>query len=389
MTRMKRPATAVPSSNMSTCSAVTLSSAEITQLRRALITWFRNAQRDLPWRRTSDPYAIWLSEIMLQQTRVETVIPYYEKFLAAFPTIERLAKAPLERLLRLWAGLGYYSRARNLHAAAKSVVREYGGLFPSSSVALQTLPGVGRYTAAAIASIAFGEAVAVLDGNVKRVLARLLAVTESIDKPAVVDRLWRDAEQLLDSRNPGDFNQAMMELGATVCTPRNPRCESCPLRRYCAAAKRGIATTLPIRKTKVAVPLVRAVGAAIVENRDILLVQRKKTGLLAGFWTLPGTEIQENEDPRHALRRFAEKRFSASLIVGEMIGEVRHEFTHRSLRLEIYGAGFIDTAESTHPQTSKRNGVYWHKIDSPPRIPLATIDIKAIECVSNAQSNAR
>ncbi|MEW6253156.1 MAG: A/G-specific adenine glycosylase, partial [Planctomycetota bacterium] len=194
----------------------------IPQFRRALLTWYRRTARRLPWRDTHDPYRVWVSEIMLQQTRVDTVVPYYEHFLAAFPTAQALAAAPLPRVLHLWQGLGYYRRARHLHRAALLLVRGHGGELPRTASAWSALPGVGRYTAAAIASIVHGEPVAAVDGNVKRVLARLCRITDDLDAPATQRRLWALADALLAPRAPGDFNQAMMELGARVCTPRTP-----------------------------------------------------------------------------------------------------------------------------------------------------------------------
>src|ERR1035438_6680659 len=198
--------------------------------RRDLLHWYRRHHRQLPWRATRDPYRIWVSEIMLQQTRVETVLPYYARWLRAFPTVHALAQAKDDRVLKLWEGLGYYSRARNLHRAARIVVREYDGKLPRTANGLRQLPGIGRYTAGAIASIAFGERVPLVDGNVARVFARIFAITTNVKAPRTMDKLWQLAEQLIPDRDPGDFNQALMELGALVCTPKNPRCDAWPPR---------------------------------------------------------------------------------------------------------------------------------------------------------------
>jgi len=222
-----------------------LSGRALASFRKSLLAWFRQFQRDLPWRRTKDPYKIWLSEIMLQQTRVAAVIPYYERFLARFSDMKSLAEAPEEEVLQLWSGLGYYSRARNLQKAARQVVAEFGGKFPQRREQILSLSGIGDYTASAIASIAFGERAAVLDGNVARVLARLGAIRGDLRETKKWQALHEEANRLLDRNAPGDWNQAVMELGATVCTPRAPQCLLCPVATHCKGRKSGIAETLP------------------------------------------------------------------------------------------------------------------------------------------------
>jgi A/G-specific adenine glycosylase len=254
-----------------------------------LLAWYRNHRRDLPWRRTQDPYRIWISEIMLQQTRVAAVIPYYERFLALFPDAASLAAAPEQDLLAAWAGLGYYSRARNLQKAAKSMVER--GEFPSDYVSLRALPGVGDYTASAVASIAFGLPHAVVDGNVARVLSRLMAEPGDIKSEVVRKRLRDLAAALLDRRHPGEFNQALMELGATVCVPRGPACDRCPVRIHCEARKQGLENQLPVRS---------APPAADQRGQKLLVVERAGKYLfwqrpaassrLAEFWELPELE---------------------------------------------------------------------------------------------------
>ncbi len=223
---------------------------QMPRLRRRLLAWFGKRKRDLPWRRTSDPYRIWISEIMLQQTRVSAVIPYYERFMAKFPTVRSLALAKMETVLGYWAGLGYYSRARNLHRAAKEIVARHAGHMPRDYKAALALPGIGRYTAAAVLSIAYGEPKAVLDGNVARVLARLGAVRGELRAPALWRELELTAQALLAPNAPGDWNQAMMELGATVCTPKSPRCGECPVSKWCSARKLGIAHRIPAPRKK-------------------------------------------------------------------------------------------------------------------------------------------
>src|SRR5262245_20100698 len=223
---------------------------KLATFRKRLLTWFRQFKRDLPWRRERDPYRIWLSEIMLQQTRVAAVIPYYERFLERFPNIQALAAAPQEEVLRRWSGLGYYSRARNLQKAAQQIVAEHGGEFPSEMQYALDLPGIGNYTAAAILSIAFEKKHAVLDGNVARVLARIEAVRGDLRESPRWKELQQSADVYLDPRSPGDWNQAMMELGATLCTPKSPQCLLCPVGQVCEGRKLGIAKTLPEARKK-------------------------------------------------------------------------------------------------------------------------------------------
>lgn len=254
----------------------TLHIRRLPQFRRALLRWYEDNQRDLPWRRTRDPYRIWVSEIMLQQTRVAAVLPRYGKFLQRFPSAEKLASARLSSVLAEWSGLGYYRRARNLHAAAKLITRECEGIFPRHSDQWRKLPGIGRYTAAAIASIAFNEPIAVLDGNVERVLRRLLHCATAADS-------WNASQELLDREQPGDFNQAIMELGATVCLPGEPACARCPIRTFCGTRGRG-----ELRNRK-PVQVKAAVSYALATKGDsVLLVQRgADKSLMSGMWELP------------------------------------------------------------------------------------------------------
>jgi A/G-specific adenine glycosylase len=245
---------------------------ELTAFRKNLLGWFRQYRRDLPWRRTKDPYRIWLSEIMLQQTRVAAVIPYYERFLVRFPDVQALAAAPQEEVLRLWSGLGYYSRARNLQHAAQEIVAKHGGVFPRNEMDALALPGIGRYTAAAILSIAYGAKHAVLDGNVARVLARILAVQGDLRNAKRWQSLQRSADALLDSSAPSDWNQAMMELGATLCTPQTPQCLLCPVTQFCHARKLGIAESLPARRKKRATEVITLAAAVLLDPRGRTLL---------------------------------------------------------------------------------------------------------------------
>jgi A/G-specific adenine glycosylase len=301
-----------------------LSAARRADLRIRLLDWYGRHRRDLPWRRTRDPYRIWLSETMLQQTRVETVIPYYERFAARFPDAASLADADEQEVLKLWEGLGYYSRARNLKRAAVSLVRDHGGALPRDPEALAALPGIGRYTQGAIRSIAWDEAVPIVDGNVRRVLSRWLA------RPALSEReQWELAAQLVQGERPGDFNQALMELGATICTPRNPRCLLCPVREPCAAVATGRPEAFPAPRPRAAPREVQAVAGALRRGGRWLLLRRPSRGLLGGLWELP------SGDDEHALLAELASRTGLRAGAGSELGSVRHVFTHRALALRV------------------------------------------------------
>ncbi len=296
-------------------------------MRASLLKWFDANQRDLPWRRDRSPYAVWVSEIMLQQTQVATVIPYFLRFLARFPNPAALAAAPLEEVLAQWKGLGYYSRARNLHRAAQLIASQ--GM-PDTAAKLRELPGLGRYTAAAVASLAFGEKVAVLDGNVARVLARLGAIAEPLEAPAIQKVLWQQAEELLDPGRPGAFNEAMMELGALVCSPGEPGCLACPLSAHCRARQRGLQARIPAPKQRAARKKLDLACAVVRKGEALLVARREESGLFGGLWELPCAEIGGEKDARSGL---AELGLRA--IDGEPIALVRRTLTHRDLSLHL------------------------------------------------------
>lgn len=262
------------------------SPADYPQIRRALLAWYRAHRRDLPWRRSRDPYAIWISEIMLQQTRVEAVIPYYKRFMSRFPGVSELARAREEDVLAAWSGLGYYRRARHLHAAAKEMRVRYEGKFPQDEEAIRNLPGVGPYTAGALLSIAFEKRAAILDGNVIRLLTRLFAISGDPAESAIRRKLWALAEDILPKANARDFNQALMELPALVCTPRSPRCGECPLRSLCQAHARGEEGKFPQKSPK-ATPRAVSVSYACVEKDEKFLLRRRDEDPLKGFWEFP------------------------------------------------------------------------------------------------------
>jgi len=328
-----------------------LQGRELTIFRRKLLNWFQRYRRELPWRASHDAYRVWLSEIMLQQTRVAAVIPYYERFLARFPTVEELASASEEEVLRMWSGLGYYSRARNLQRAAQEIVGKFSGTFPRNEADVRHLPGIGAYTAAAILSIAHGEKLAALDGNVARVLSRLFAITGDLRETARWKELQRRADSLLDTKSPGDWNQAMMEVGATVCTPRAPQCLLCPVAQYCEGRKQGIAERLPqVRKKREVVEVVLASAVLLdAQGRTLLLAPSKRSherekhddiaALVSEMWHFP--TVAARAQPKEALREhlsafLKSKAASNGNLKFQPLRPARHTVTYRALTLRPY-----------------------------------------------------
>ncbi|MFH1208497.1 MAG: A/G-specific adenine glycosylase [Candidatus Omnitrophota bacterium] len=303
------------------------SSSPFTKLSHSLLRWYSRHKRDLPWRHTRDPYKIWVSEIMLQQTQVATVIPYYRRWLKTFPTLSSLANVPLSKALELWAGLGYYKRVRMFHQAAGSLQREFQGKIPGSSEGLRKLPGIGRYTAGAIASIAWGEKVPALDGNVIRILTRIFALAQSVDRPATLEKLWSLAASLLPGKNPGDLNQALMELGATVCFPSDPQCARCPVHKGCAAHQKGRELFYPVRSRKYRPEKLR-MAALVLHNlkNEVWLEKQPWQGRWGGLWMFPFWT--------HKKEMLEELRSFRSRPVPFLI--VPHVFTKYRVTLEVF-----------------------------------------------------
>lgn len=307
--------------------------------QRRVLSWFAKRKRDLPWRRTKDPYRIWVSEIMLQQTRVAAVIPYYEKFIAAYPNVQALARARADRVLANWAGLGYYSRARNLHRAAKEIVARHEGRFPRNYEEALSLPGIGRYTAAAVTSIAYGAPRAVLDGNVARVLVRLGALRG--DSRAT--KLWRKlegvAQGLLAQNSPGDWNQAVMELGATLCTPKSPRCAECPVAKWCRARQLGIAEELPSARKKRAPVALNLAAAVLLDAHGRILLVRQTTGdgaLFSRMWQFPAVDTT-GADSKKILTGYLRENHGIRVNGNvSLLAPARHTVTFRNIRLEPF-----------------------------------------------------
>jgi A/G-specific adenine glycosylase len=316
-----------------------------------LLAWYDAHRRDLPWRRTRDPYAVWVSEMMLQQTQVRTVVGYYTRWMDRFPTLRALAAADEQQVLAAWQGLGYYARARNLRRGAQEVVDAHGGVIPADPGALRRLPGIGRYSAGAIASIAYDQPVPVVDGNVARVLCRHFELPGDPKQGPAERALWSLAGALVPRKRPGDFNQALMELGATVCTPRAPRCGECPLTRTCLARQQGRAEELPEGTERPAIVRLERV-AAVVGRRGRTLVVQQPASRWQGLWIFPTTDVQEKEAPLAALRRAASGA-GVRVAGGDMLCTVRHAFTHHRITLTAL------TCRPEGPGAVPQSGVRW------------------------------
>ncbi len=302
----------------------------LSSLRRSLLDWYRKTARDLPWRRTRDPYKIWVSEIMLQQTQVKTVIPYYQKWIKRFPSVKLLAKAPLSDVLKHWAGLGYYRRVRMLHQAARHLCQNGAkGNLPSTIEELLKIPGIGRYTAGAIASIAFNRKTPILDGNVIRVLTRLTAFKEDIGSGKTIKELWGISESILPEKNPGDFNQAMMELGAVICLPKNPDCKICPISDLCAAYRNGSVLKYPFRRKKESLERLRTAALIVRKNGSVLLQRQPLESRWGGLWMFPFWQSR-NEMIRNL------KAGAGQAVPLQHRMTVHHGFTKYRIRLDVY-----------------------------------------------------
>jgi A/G-specific adenine glycosylase len=339
-----------------------------------LLAWYRHQGRRLPWRTSRDPYRIWLSEIMLQQTGVTTVIPYFERFLARFPDLETLAAASLDEVIALWAGLGYYSRARNLHAAARILVRERDGRFPVDEKELLRLPGIGRSTAGAIRAIAFGQRAPILDGNVRRILSRVFALDAPPTSAESEKRLWAWAEELTPDGDVHDYTQAVMDLGATLCTPRHPDCPNCPVSPCCEAFRLGRVADFPRPTARKSVPTLRQVVLVLEKEGRFLLRKRPYQGFLGGLWEFPATDPVDKEEPEESARRLL-----ADLgLAGELhpCGSVRHAYSHFRLIAEVL-CGKV----SPHTSRVKENTAEeeWFSADAVAALPLHGAHLKIVK----------
>lgn len=352
---------------------------DVPSIRRKLLRWYDRNGRQMPWRvrgGLGNPYHVLVSEAMLQQTQVATVRDYFLRFITAFPTLADLAAAGEQSVLRLWQGLGYYRRARHLHQAARTIVADHGGVIPGDVKTLLTLPGIGPYTAGAIASIAFGIRTPILDGNVARVLARCFGIEEPVDAPATRKQLWALAEELTSPTRPGDFNQAMMDLGATICTPRRPQCDACPIAAQCVARATDRAEMLPVMLPRRAPKVVTHRIVAIERRGRFLFQQRPATGLWANLWQLPTME-----DANGALNEWIEHTTGLAIDDAARIDAFRHQTTHRTIAFELWYA-------NPCRGRLKPNAGIWRPLAALTDLPLGKPQIKAVELLQ-AQTAAR
>ncbi|MEB3282036.1 MAG: A/G-specific adenine glycosylase [Lyngbya sp.] len=361
---------------------MSLSPVEIKQLRRSLLAWYDRQGRALPWRNSRDPYCIWVAEIMLQQTQVKTVIPYYQRWLSQFPTVEALAIADLQQVLKLWQGLGYYARARNLHKAAKIVVEHYHGVFPNQPEAVLQLPGIGRTTAGGILSAAFNLPISILDGNVKRVLARLTALT--VPPPKALKYLWQLSDILIDPKHPRAFNQAIMDLGATVCLPKTPNCSECPWKTHCQAYLSNLQLQLPMREADHPLPH-KIIGVAVIWNEQgqILIDKRPAKGLLGGLWEFPGGKLEANETIEDCIRREIREELAIEVEVGSHLITLEHAYTHFRVTLHVYHCRH----QSGDPQPLECDEIRWVTLDEIEQFPFPKANEKIIAALKEARTS--
>jgi A/G-specific adenine glycosylase len=356
-------------------------------LSAALLQWYHFHGRTLPWRDDPSPYRTWISEIMLQQTQVATVLPYYERFLARYPDVEALAASSLPELLALWQGLGYYSRARNLHAAAREIVLGHDGQIPRERADLMSLPGIGDYTAGAILSIAFDQDYVAVDGNVKRILARILDYDRDPETGPNIGTLIQCTRCLLPSGKASTFNQALMDLGATICVPRGPICQACPVSRYCLARERGVQELRPVRPTRRSIPLRYMVGAIVQDGNDCwLAVHRIPQGLLGGLWELPSFSVTPDchQDLEEILTRELARALSLDVTLARPPHNVSHAYTHFRVRLTVY-ACIAQSAPLLQPHPIW-DEIGWLDEQSLPSHGLTGLTLKALKAQRQAQS---
>lgn len=341
---------------------------------RHLLDWFDHSRRAMPWRDDPLPYRVWISEIMLQQTQVDTVRPYFLRFLSRFPTVQALASANMEDLLRAWEGLGYYARARNLHMAAQIVVNDYEGELPTTAQELKALPGIGDYAAAAIASICFAEAVPVVDGNVLRVFSRFWGIEDDVARQRTRRDLTQRLYPYVDARRPGDFNQAVMELGALVCRPRNPDCPTCPIRRTCHARRTGRTGELPVKTRRKAVPHYDIAVGIIRKKGSILVARRRQDQMLGGLWEFPGGKRKGDEALEDAVGREICEETGLAVDVGRLLCTVEHAYSHFRISLHAFECRYL----SGRAQPLASDEVRWVPPDQLRDLPFPTANRKII-----------
>jgi len=332
---------------------------EIRPLRESLIRWYMANYRDLPWRKTTNPYHIWVSEVMLQQTQVKTVLPYYHMFLRRFESLERLARADLQDVLKVWEGLGYYARARNLHRAAGIILNHHHGMLPDGWEDFRKLPGVGDYIAAAVLSIAYNKPYAVVDGNVKRVLARLFLMEEPVNNSTSIKKFKEAAGRLLSTQDPGTFNQAMMELGAVVCRPKQPLCKACPIQRMCLAYESHRVGEYPKKLKRSPAPQFSIAVGVVFKKGRVLITRRKPEGLLGGLWEFPGGKIRDNENAMDACIREIKEETNLSVRVDMQLDRVKHAYTHFKIVMDVFCCSHVSGRVKLNGPVDHR----WIKVD--------------------------
>jgi A/G-specific adenine glycosylase len=335
-----------------------------------LLDWYAIHARSLPWRNHPDPYAVWVSEVMLQQTRVETVIPYFTRWMQRFPYIQVLSEASVQEVLAAWEGLGYYGRARNLHKAAQIVMHELHGQMPEEATQLRKLPGIGRYTAGAIASIGFGKDEPTLDGNIRRVIARYFDVSKNARSADGERELWRLAAENLPKGQAGTYHQAMMDLGASVCTPKSPNCPHCTLKTSCEANTQGIQELRPVILPRPSIPHYTVTAAVINQVGHVLIARRPLKGLLGGMWEFPGGKQQEGEDLPTCLKREIREELGVGIMVGEQLGVYQHAYTHFRVTLYAYHCRLI----GSEPLPIQADELLWVPVHELSRYPMGKID---------------
>jgi A/G-specific adenine glycosylase len=345
----------------------------LSPFSRRLLDWYARTARDLPWREHPHPYAVWVSEIMLQQTRVETVIPYFLRWMDRFPNLEALASASQQEVLAAWEGLGYYSRARNLHRAAQRIVSDYDGKIPEDVEQLRRLPGIGAYTAGAIASMAFGLDEAALDGNIRRVLSRVFDVQTPANSPAGQQELWELARQHLPEGQAGDYNQALMDLGAGICTPRRPDCPRCPAADLCLARLLGVQEERPVVPARIPIPHYVVTAAVLEQDGKVLIAQRPEQGLLGGLWEFPGGKLEDGEDLPDCLEREIQEELGVRIQVREPLGVYEHAYSHFRVTLHAFRCQ-VDPNETGAPQPIQPQALAWVTSEDLPDYPMGKID---------------
>ncbi|MGJ3245120.1 MAG: A/G-specific adenine glycosylase [Elainellaceae cyanobacterium] len=355
--------------------------SRLETMRRALLSWYAEMGRDLPWRHSQDPYKIWVSEVMLQQTQVKTVIPYYERWLERFPTIEALAQASQQDALKAWQGLGYYARARNLHRAAQEIVATYGNQFPTRLDDAIALPGIGRTTAGGILSAAYDQPTPILDGNVKRVLSRMTALKKPPNK--ALKFLWKLSTDLLDPNQPRNFNQALMDLGATVCTRQNPACHQCPWYLFCQAYQLNLQMDLPMTESRSPLPH-KNIGVAVIwnERQQILIDRRRQEGLLGGLWEFPGGKIEPGESVEACIKREILEELDIEIQVGDRLTVIDHAYSHFRVTLNVHHCAYL----GGEPKPLECDEIRWVNLDEIDRYPFPKANERIIKALFDASN---